>query len=806
MKILKFGGTSVANAENIEKVIRVVRDAAKERGRLAVVVSALGGVTDSLLRLASVASLGGRAYEPLFKNVIALHTAALKKLIKSAGKRKNAEAELTQIFLELKNTLEGIALLKDASLRSLDSVMSFGERLSAYIVNQAFESRGLPSGYVDSRTLIKTDDTFGSAHVLIQKTYAAISNHFKKGPRIAVMGGFIASTEEGVTTTLGRGGSDYTASIVGAALNASVIEIWTDVEGVLTADPRKVPSAFLVPVISYEEAGELAHFGAKVIHPKTMQPARLKKVPILIKNTFNPKGVGTLISEKGMKSEFPAKGISSLRNVSLLRVQSNEEEGISGILSRMFDALSRTSVDVLLTSQASHEQSVSIAISDSDVKRAQIAIEREFALELKTKSLSPVSTETGLSVVSIVGEHMKGVPGLSGKFFTTLGREKVNVVAIAQGSSELNISAVISTHQEEVALKELHRTFFENDKQTINLFLIGTGLIGSTLLKFIEESDAPIRIIGAGNSNTMIVDPKGIAPSLVIERLSKGAPIDLEHFVERMTHLNLPRSVFVDCTGDEGIVSWYEAILTAGVAIVTPNKKAASGPSARFKKLKRISEEKNAPFIYETNVGAGLPVVRSIQSLVTGGDEVVKVEAILSGTLSYIFNTFAGTGPFSDIVADAKKKGYTEPDPRDDLSGKDAARKILIIAREIGLELELKDVAVTPLLPPACFRARSIEAFFQVLKKSDALFEKKKSDAKKKGLVLRHIATLEKGKAKLGLVAVGKDHPFYAMSGSDNIVAISTKRYRIPLVIKGAGAGAEVTAGAVFENIRRIFN
>lgn len=806
MKILKFGGSSVANAKNIKKVIQIISDSSKKHGGLVIVVSALGGVTDNLIKIASLASESESEYQAPMKDIFKQHNQVIREVV-SSNTQKQILAEVEKKYNELSETLRGVSLLGELSLRSLDKVMSFGEQLSAFIISAAIKNKKNVCTFVDARVLIKTDDNFGSANVDIQKTYELISTYFKVNPGLSIMGGFIASTDEGITTTLGRGGSDYTASLVGAALDAEAVEIWTDVDGVMTADPRKVKNAFPLLNISYEEAGELAHFGAKVIHPKTMKPAQLKNIPIDIKNTFHPHGKGTRISNEKSEQDFLIKGISSLGNVSLLRVQSNNGKSIGEIAVRIFDALSRSNIEILLITQASHEQSLSIAIHSEQVLKAKVAIEKDFALELLAEQMLPILIEENLSIIAIVGKQMKGVPGISGKLFNTLGNNRINAIAIAQGSSELNVSAVISKKDEIKALRTIHEAFFKLNDAFINLFMVGTGLIGSTLLEQIKKSGIPIRLCGLANSHHTLLNNKGISFKNWRQKLAKGKPVKLQDFVSQMIELNLSNSVFVDCTASEEVVLVYKNIIKAGIAIVTPNKKANSGLFAQYQKLRELAQESHVSFLYETNVGAGLPIIHTIQSIVSSGDEILKIEAILSGTLSYIFNTFSSSNEmFSEVVREARVKGYTEPDPRDDLSGMDVARKILILAREIGLKLELNQIKINPILPEKCLEVNSIDDFFAELENLNNNFEKKKIQAQNNNKALRYIATLHHGKAKVALQEVGRSHPFYHLSGNDNIIAITTRRYSdTPLVIKGPGAGAEVTSGGILANILSAF-
>lgn len=807
MKILKFGGSSVASAGNIQKVLAIIEAAAKNRQDLVVVVSALGGITDNLIEAAGLAAQRQAIYRLLFKKICTQHNRVIKELI-PAKNRPKVLAAAKQKYRELGAALEGIWLLQELSPRSLDTIMSFGEQLSAYIIGQAISGQGRACHFIDARELIKTDHNFGAANVDLAKTYQLITSYFKTRAKLSIMGGFIASTPDGLTTTLGRGGSDYTAALMSAALRAVVIEIWTDVDGVLTADPRLVKDASPLLNISYEEAGELAHFGAKVIHPKTMKPARQRAIPIHIKNTFNPDGAGTIISNDQSNHDFPIKGISSLDRVCLVRVQSANGKDIVEVAAKLFDSLARGGIEVLLITQASHEQSISIVVNDKQAAAAKSAIEKAFTLELRTKEMLPILIEKNLSIVAIIGQQMRGVPGIAGRFFSTLGDNKINIVAIAQGSSELNVSAVVASKDETKALQVVHSAFFKLTKrQPINLFLVGTGLIGSALLQQIQQSPAAIRIVGLANNRNMTFDAAGITTQNWAAKLNRARPMRLPEFVQRIFELNLPRSIFVDCTASEEVASVYEKLLAGGVAIVTPNKKANSGPLANYLKLKNLANAHQALFIYDTNVGAGLPILQTLRGLVASGDQILKIEAVLSGSLSYIFNTFSTSStPFSQIVKAAQAKGYTEPDPRDDLAGLDVARKILIIARETGQAMEPRQVKVEPFLPARCFRVGSPSQFFAELAKSDADLEKKKLAAQKKGQVLRFVATLKNSQAKVSLQGVGSDHPFYNLSGSDNIVSIATKRYNsTPLVIKGPGAGAQVTAGGVLANILGVY-
>lgn len=814
MKILKFGGSSLQNPESINRVIAIILNAKKQDPQLAVVVSAFGGVTDQLIHIATLASRKDASYKELLKDIETRHAESVRALIDQERQEEVMEHIYTQLK-ELRHTVRGVFLIGEISLQTLDHIMSFGEQLSSYITAQAIQSRGVEAEYVDASRLVQTDDCFGRANVDLEKTYPKITDHFKMHPNLCVMGGFIGSTPDGTTTTLGRGGSDYTAALLGAALEASCVEIWTDVDGVMTADPRKVPNAFPVRKLTYEEAMELAHFGAKVIYPPTMQPARHKRIPLFVKNTFRPDAPGTLIGQERSSNDFPIIAISSMGNITLLRIQGGGMIGVPGVAARAFDALAKNQINVILITQASSEHSLCIAVDSKETERARRAIEETFALEIKTRSIDLLSVEKNLSIVAIVGENMRGTPGIAGRLLHALGNSGINVVAIAQGSSEMNISLVVNTCDETKALNVIHDAFFFPDVKRICLFLVGTGLIGKTLLTQISRQHKNLRkylgldlcLVGVANIQKMTFNENGIALRSSQQQLERGGAKDMEEFCDRMKKLGFPNSVFVDCTASEEVASKYKDILAAKISIVTPNKKANSGKLEQYKDLKNMAAKHGVRFLYETNVGAGLPVISTLRDLTISGDKSIKIEAVLSGTLSYIFNTFSTTDKkFSDIVAEAKERGYTEPDPRDDLAGVDVARKILILARESGLNMELEDVVVQPLVSEDCMNAESLEKFFIELKKMDKKFEQLRQSARKEQRVLRYIATLEGGNAQISLQEVGRDHPFYSLSGSDNIISFSTERYKeTPLIVKGPGAGADVTAAGVLADIIRIF-
>ena len=815
-KVIKFGGTSMGSPEAIRKVIEIIRKPRKHTKTSAVVVSAMSGVTDELIALAQDAATGKDSYKKRLDTLVKRHIATLRALIKRQGKESYDDVQ--GILNSLSDAVHGVRLVGEISPRVLDHILSHGERLSASILCSALLARGTSCEVLNASSVIVTDSDFGEAAVDFKTTNQNIRAHFARSRKLQIVTGFIAASQEGVVTTLGRGGSDYTASIVGAALGVSSIEIWTDVSGVRTADPRKVKNTQHIAAMTYQEASEMSHFGAKVIHPPTMLPARKKGIPILIKNTFDPGGAGTLIGKmvptlEKSGGEPLAKGISSISNVSMLRIEGSGMVGVYGSASRIFDALSRSKINVILITQSSSEYSISIAVAPKDAERARHAIDREFTLEHQTYLIDPVVVEHGFSIVAIVGERMRHRSGVAARLFEALGKHHVNVVAVAQGSSELNVSIVIQNKDEIRALNAIHEAFFTPRRKRINVFLVGTGLIGSTLLKQIAaqishlESDyeCVINVAAVANKNRMLFKSTGINPKNY-KKVLGGSKMKMEigQFIAEMKTIELPNSVFVDCTASAEVANRYTDVLMAGISVVTPNKKANSGSLAYYQELKHAAGIYNTKFLYETNVGAGLPVISALNDLVLSGDRVQKIEAVLSGTLSYIFNSFTGDTSFSQIVKKAKSLGYTEPDPRDDLNGMDVARKILILGRTIGLPLELKDIKVEGLLSKKAANARSVEAFFAQLEKEDSTFDEKKRAAEKAGKRLRYIATLEKGRARVSLQAVPSTHSFFQLSGSDNIISFTTERYKnTPLVIKGPGAGAEVTAAGVFADILR---
>lgn len=815
MNVLKFGGTSVGSIESIKQVIQIIDDASRGTdstpGRnIAVVFSAMGGVTNQLIEIGRMATNGDTDYLDLIRRIEDRHFNVVKALIPIKEQSK-VVANVRGVINELEDLLRGVSLIRELSPRTMDLITSFGERLSTLVISECIRSRGLSARFCDARNIIKTDAQFGQAEVNFTLTNQLIRDHFASSNSIELITGFIGSTEKGETTTLGRGGSDYTASIVGAALDADMIDIWTDVDGMMTADPRKVTNAFNIPTITYAEAMELSHFGAKVIYPPSLQPAFARNIPIRVLNTFNPTHPGTVVSRNADRRQYTITGISSIDDIALVNVQGSGMIGVAGVSAKLFGVLARYRISVILISQASSEHSICFAIDPRSAERVKGILDDEFAADITSGHLDSITIERDLSIIATVGEGMRKSSGIAGKLFSVLGKNGVNIVAVAQGSSEINISIVIAKTNLSKALNALHNVFFQSEARMLNVFMVGTGLIGKTLLKQIRDQYEYLRnekmlricVVGVSNTKKMLLDPKGIDLDSWTERQhTEGVTTSLPAFVERIKSYNLPNSVFIDCTSDKDIVQFYDTLLDANVSVVTPNKVANSGSYAEYRRLQRTALNRGVKFLYETNVGAGLPIINTIQGLMTAGDRFIKIEAILSGTLSYIFNSFSSGIKFVDVVREAKEKGYTEPDPRDDLSGQDVGRKILILAREAGFALEPSDVTINNLLPQACIDAPTIPAFFDELEANNAYFENLLNEAEAKNEKLRYVATFENGKVTIELRTVGADHPFYTLSGADNIISFITERYKErPLVIKGPGAGAEVTASGVFADM-----
>ncbi len=815
MKVLKFGGSSVAKPERIKSIIEILKTYQAKGEKFTIVCSAFSGVTDSLIEMSTRAASADDSYLELFEAFSQRHIQAAKELLKTDTEKAVLKG-LKENHKTLRDILHGIFLVREASLRTMDYVLSFGERTSNYIIAHALTLNGLPADYLDARDIIVTDKNFGAAKVDLETTYDNIQAYYKKVSNIQVVTGFVAAAKGGLTTTLGRGGSDYTAALLAAGLQAEAIEIWTDVDGVLTTDPRKVKKAFTIPTMTYGEAMEMSHFGAKVIYPPTIQPAFTKDIPIYIKNTFNPTFKGTYISNEKDEKGPAVKGISSIGNISLLTLSGSGMFGVPGTAGRLFNALAQASVNIILITQGSSEYSISFAVQPKDAKKAKKAVEKEFTHEMRSNLVNPIKVEDDLAVVAIIGENMRYQPGISGMLFRSLGKNGINAIAIAQGSSELNISVVINKEDEAKALNALHASFFLSDTKEIHLFMIGVGLIGSTLIKQIKEQadylrekqSIEIKIVGLSNSKKMLFQEEGIdLDNWKDHLLASEEKTSFAGFIKRMKELNLSNTIFIDNTANKEIDKYYQGILDSSISISTPNKIATSSSFAQYQALKQTAEKRGVQFAYETNVGAGLPVISTLNDLINSGDRIIKIEGVLSGSLSFIFNSFKEGTKFSEIVKAAKEKGYTEPDPREDLSGLDVRRKLIILSRETGLAMEPEHVNIQNILPKACNDAATVDQLMIEIEKADDYFEAMRKEAADKGGVLRMIAKLENGKASIALESVGPDHPFYSLSGSDNMIVFTTERYRErPLVVTGPGAGAEVTAAGVFAEIIKIGN
>ena len=810
MRVLKFGGTSVGSVENIEKTIAIVANQAAQ-SPVAVVVSALGGVTDLLLKAGALAAKKEESYKDILKEISQKHISFTDTL--TGGDQKVLKA-ITLQMSHLEDLLKGIYLINELSPKTLDKLAAYGELTSSYIIAAAFKHKSIDASLKDSRELIITDANHTKAGILYEITNQNITTYFaEKKAKITVLGGFIARTEAGDTSTLGRGGSDFTAAIIAAALDVEQLEIWTDVSGMFSANPTLVKQAKPIQEISYHEAMELSHFGAKVLYPPTIVPVLSKNIPIYIKNTMAPEEPGTRIGNQDIAHPNPIKGISHISDVALLTLEGAGMVGISGISKRLFEVLSQQQVNIILITQASSEHSICIGVMEADALRAKTAIETEFAYELSLHKIDPVIVETSLAIIALVGESMKSHQGISGKMFSTLGKNNVNIRAIAQGASEKNISAVIAEKDVKKALNSLHEVFFEGNRKQINLFVTGVGNVGAKLLEQInnqkqylkEHLNLNIRVLGLSNSRKMLVSQDPIDLNNWEAQLDGGEKADILRFRESVINLNQRNSVFVDITANEPVAMAYEEYLRNSIAVVACNKIAAAGKQEYYANLKRLSRKYNAPFKFETNVGAGLPIIDTLQNLIASGDRITKVQAVLSGSLNFVFNNFKSGGSFYDVVQQAKEEGYTEPDPRIDLSGVDVARKILILARESGLELELEDIVNTPFLTKNNLESTDVPHFFETLKEDAAHFEKLVAEATAAGKRLKYVAQLDNGKASVGLQSVGPDSPFYNLEGSDNIVLFYTARYpEQPLIVKGAGAGGDVTASGLFSDIIRL--
>lgn len=805
MKVLKFGGTSVGTAENIRKVKSIVES---QNCDVIVVVSALGGITDKILNAARNASTGNGDFHQNLTEIKTRHLEAIQSLFNGSGEIGNI---VTELLDELEQILTGITLVGELTSKTLDRIAGIGERISSHIVAEFIGARRF-----DSSEFIRTDSNFGKAAVDFNTTNKNIETVFAGFKGVAVVPGFISKNAKGEFTTIGRGGSDYTAAIIAAALNVDILEIWTDVNGFMTADPRIISKAYTIPELTYSEAMELSHFGAKVIYPPTILPVYKKGIPILIKNTFEPENPGTRISrsvENGMDRII--KGISSISGIALVTLQGIGMVGVTGISMRLFTALARENVNVILISQASSENSISIAIEENAVEVARNAINTDFEKEIQNGQINKITIETNLSIVAIVGENMKHSTGIAGKLFSTMGKSGVNIIAIAQGASELNISWVVRNEVLRKTLNVVHESFFLSENIELNVFLMGIGTVGGKLLqqlqkqqeKLLKEKHLKIKLTGVANSRKMIFNRDGIDIATFRENLDNSDKTSsIQGFANEIKEMNIYNSVFVDCTASDLVASIYKDILRSNVSIVTANKAAASSDYKNYAEIKKIAKQKGVKFLFETNVGAGLPIINTLNDLVNSGDKILKIEAVLSGTLNYIFNTISTEIPLSKTIKMAKENGYSEPDPRIDLSGIDVARKVLILARESGYPIEMNDIRINRFIPDSFFEG-SLDDFWNNISQLDNEFEEKRKKLVSENKRWRFVAQFENQIAEVGLQEVDFKHPFYDLEGSNNLVMYTTERYnQFPMLIKGYGAGASVTAAGVFADLIKVSN
>jgi aspartokinase/homoserine dehydrogenase 1 len=815
MQVLKFGGSSVKNAVNISKVIAIVKEKAKV-DKTIVVVSALGGITDLLLQCCKLASENNEAYKEKLQEAEQRHMQTIKELI-PLTQQSSILSHVKTMCNEIEDICNGIFLLGELSERTKDRVVSYGELLSSQIIAAKLKAELGECEWKDSRELITTNSNFGAAAVDFAVTNKKVVQYFSTaGASLCMMPGFIASDAHGINTTLGRGGSDYTGAILAAALDASLLEIWTDVSGMMTADPRLVSNVKIIPQISYQEAMELSHFGAKVIYPPTIQPVRSKGIPTWIKNTFAPADYGTVIQKESTGNGSSIRGISSINHIALLSLEGSGMVGIPGFSKRLFEALASKQINVIMITQGSSEHSICVGIDAALAEQARKAIDDAFAYEIETKKVDPIIVESDLSVLALVGDNMKSHTGISGKMFGTLGRNGVNIRAIAQGSSERNITAVISVHDVKKAINVLHEEFFETVYKEVNVFIAGVGNVGSKLMEQVKKQQPyllqhlrlKINIVGIANSRKMLITEQGIDLNNWNEALQNAAAMNMDEFIEAVWSKNLRNTVFADVTANDAVAATYHKLLEKSISVVACNKVACSSSYAYYRKLKQQAGEYNARFLFETNVGASLPVISTLNDLLRSGDHINRMEAVLSGTLNFVFNNYDGKKSFASVVRQAQEEGYTEPDPRLDLSGKDVMRKIMILAREAGEQFEMEDISNNSFMPAECM-AGSVEDFYQSMEKYEAHFKKLYEEAAAVGKKLKFVASYTSlgdaaGKASVGLQHIDPQHDFYHLYGKDNIVLFYTDRYtEQPLVVKGAGAGADVTASGVFGDIIR---
>ena len=810
MKVLKFGGTSVGSVKSILCLKRIVEKEAK-RQPIVVVVSALGGITDKLLATAQMALSGDELYKKEFDAMVTRHHQMIDTIITDPKKRENLFFSVDVLFDQLKSIYYGVYLIHDLSDKTRNAIVSYGERLSSHIVATLVKNAKL----FDAREFIQTEHKNKKNVLDSELTSGLVRKAFEELPRISVVPGFISRDEHtGETTNLGRGGSDYTAAIIAAALNAEVLEIWTDVDGFMTADPRVIRTAYTINELSYKEAMELCNFGAKVIYPPTIYPVCIKNIPIKVKNTFNPNGPGTVIKDKIINDRKVIKGISSISGTTLITVTGLSMVGVIGVNRRIFTALAVNGISVFLVSQASSENSTSIAVKDSDADEAVNVLNDEFAKEIETGAMFPMHAESGLATIAIVGENMKHTPGIAGKLFGTLGRSGISVIACAQGASETNISFVIDGMYLRKSLNVIHDSFFLSEYNVLNLFICGVGTVGNKLIEQIKlqyeelklNRRLKLNVVGIASSTHAIFNRDGIDLENYHEQLKNSKESDTSNLRKEVIGMNIFNSVFVDCTASKDVSALYQEFLEHNISVIAANKIAASSDYGSYIRLKKTALSKGVKFRFETNVGAGLPIIGTINDLCNSGDKILKIEAVLSGTLNFIFNELSASVPFSEAVKRAKEQGYSEPDPRIDLSGTDVIRKLVILTREAGYKTEINDVEKHLFIPEQFFNG-PLEEFWRNLPQLDADFEERRKNLEAFGKRWRFVAKMEMGHTSVSLQEVEKGHPFYNLEGSNNIVMLTTERYKeYPMLIQGYGAGASVTAAGVFANIMSIAN
>ena len=809
MKVLKFGGTSVGSVDSILSLKKIVEDEATNQ-EIVVVVSALGGITDKLIATSNLALKGDESWKDEFDRIVQRHHQMIDSIIPDKQKAEELRKIINSLFEQLHSIFYGVFLIHDLSKKTMDAIVSYGERLSSYIVT------ALIPGAVrkNSRDFIRTEKKNGKHTLDSELTYRLVRESFQDLPRISIVPGFIGRDRKSMeTTNLGRGGSDYTAAIIAAALNAEILEIWTDVDGFMTADPKIIKTAYTINELSYVEAMELCNFGAKVIYPPTIYPVCVKNIPIKVKNTFNPEGAGTIIKDKIDNDQKPIKGISSISGTTLITVTGLSMVGVIGVNRRIFTTLADNGISVFLVSQASSENSTSIGVRDEDKDEAIRVLNDEFSKEIETGAMFPMMAESGLATIAIVGENMKHTPGIAGKLFGTLGRSGISVIACAQGASETNISFVVDGKFLRKSLNVLHDSFFLSEYKVLNLFICGVGTVGSKLLEQIrsqyeelkQHSRLKLNVVGIATSKKAIFSRDGIDLDNYREQLAESTS-NVEQLRDNIINMNIFNSVFVDCTASKEISALYQVFLEHNISVIAANKIAASSAYEDYLKLKQTALARGVKFRFETNVGAGLPIIGTINDLRNSGDKILKIEAVLSGTLNFIFNELSPTVPFSKAVRMAKEQGYSEPDPRIDLSGKDVIRKLVILAREAGYRVEQEDVEKHLFVPDSYFEG-SLEDFWKNLPQLDADFNTRLEKLNAENKRWRFVAKLENGKTSVELCEIENGHPFYNLKGSNNIVLLTTERYKeFPMLIQGYGAGASVTAAGVFANIMSIAN